>query len=158
MFVGIRCARKLWPNRWRKNDRGWSRRCALASASKPNVKVAPAAALIIAWLPVRVLPAPPRSPAQRRFRAAVVIVFNFSWLCRRRRGKARSLSCAIDWCRPKCRPSLWPRQTLSRRNFRSRAETGSNVGREPTRTWESRRRSRPAAKCSVFSSQRRSLA
>jgi hypothetical protein len=39
------------------------------SASKPNVKVAPAAALIIAWLQVRVLRAPPRSSAQMRFPA-----------------------------------------------------------------------------------------
>jgi hypothetical protein len=46
--------------------------------------------LIIAWFQVRVLPAPPRSPAQIRFPGAFVIVFDFPWLCRRRRAHAVS--------------------------------------------------------------------
>jgi hypothetical protein len=41
-------------------------------------------ACIIVWLPVRVLPAPPRSPGQFRFPGAVGIVFDFPRLCRRR--------------------------------------------------------------------------
>ena len=43
----------------------------------------------------------------------------------------RELSPGIGGCCQKCRPGLWPRQALSRRNFRSRAETGSNVSRDP---------------------------
>jgi hypothetical protein len=54
---------------------------------------------IIAWLRFRVLPAPPRSPAQFRFPCAVGIVFDFPWLCRERRGIARSLSPGIGGCR-----------------------------------------------------------
>ncbi len=85
---------------------------------------------IIACSAVRVLPAPPRSPAKLRFPGAVGIVFNIPRLCRWRPGIARSLSPGIGKCRQKCRPGLWPRQTLSRRNSRSRTETGSNVGRD----------------------------
>jgi hypothetical protein len=76
--------------------------------------------LIIAWPRFRVLPAPPRSPAQFRFPGAVGIVFDFPWLCRRRRGTARSLLTRIGQCREKCHPRLWPRQTFSRRNSRPR--------------------------------------
>jgi hypothetical protein len=86
-------------------------------------RVAPA--FVIARVLVRVLPAPPPSPAQLRFPAAVEIVFNFPRLCGRIRGIARSLPAAIDQCGQKCGPSLWPRRTFSRRNSRSRTETGS---------------------------------
>ena len=48
-------------------------------------------------------------------------------LCRRARGRARSLSPGTGRCRRKCRPGLWPRQTVSLRDSCSRTETGSNV-------------------------------
>jgi hypothetical protein len=51
-------------------------------------------------------------------------------LCRRIRRRARSLSPGIGPSRPKCHPSLWPLQTVSRRDSCSRTETGSNVGRD----------------------------
>jgi hypothetical protein len=66
--------------------------------------------IIARWL-VRVLPAPPRSPAQFRFPGALGIVFDFPWLCRRGRGTARSLWPGIGGCCQKRPPSLWPRQT-----------------------------------------------
>jgi hypothetical protein len=94
------------------------------SVSRPEYPI-----IISRWL-VRVLPAPPRSPAQLPFPGAVRIVFNFPRLCRRRLGMARSLSRRIGQCRHKCSPSLWPRQTFSRWNSRSQTETGSNVGRD----------------------------
>ena len=101
---------------------------------------------IIAWLQVRVLPAPPRSPAQFRFPGATGIVFDFPWLCRREREIARSLSPGIGRCRRKCRPGLWPHQTLSRRNSLSRTETGSNVSRDRFELANSRRTSIRRAK------------
>ena len=91
----------------------WRRRC----ASCP----------IISCWQVRVLPAPPRSPAQLRFPGAVGIVFNFPRPCRQRRQTGQSLPRGIRRHRQKCRPRLSARQTLSRRNSRSRTETGSNL-------------------------------
>jgi hypothetical protein len=76
------------------------------------------------------LPPPPHSLAQFRFLGAGGIVFNLPWLRRWRREIARSLSPGIGQCRQQSPRSLWPRQTVSRRNFRSRTETGSNVGRD----------------------------
>ena len=76
------------------------------------------------------LPPPPRTPSQFRFPGATGIVFDFPWLCRREREIARSLSPEIGRFRRKCRPGLWPHQTLSRRNSLSRTETGSNVSRD----------------------------
>jgi hypothetical protein len=67
---------------------------------------------IIAWLPVRVLPAPPPSRAQSRFRVAVGIVFDFPWLCRLRRGIAWSLPPGIGPVTPKV-----PRQSLASPNL-----------------------------------------
>jgi hypothetical protein len=76
------------------------------------------------------LPAPPRSPAKRRFPVAFGIAFDFSWLCRRRRVRVRSLSSEIGRCRQKRGRGLWPRETFFRRNSRRRKETGSNVSRD----------------------------
>jgi hypothetical protein len=42
------------------------------------------------------------------FPGAVGIVFDVPWLCRRRRGIARSLSPGIDWCRQKMPPPSLP--------------------------------------------------
>jgi hypothetical protein len=111
-----------------------------------------------AWHAVWVLQRPPRTPAQFPFPGAGGIVFNFPRLCRRRRGMARSLSPGITQFRRKCRPGLWPRQTFSRRNFRSRTETGSECLQRRVRVlnaWasSSARRSRGATlrtECSRF--------
>jgi hypothetical protein len=87
---------------------------------------------IISRLPVRVLPAPPRSPAQLQFPGAVEIVFNIPRLCRRRRGTGRSLSTGIGRCRRRRCRGLWPRQLFpggilagEQRLVRMSAETGS---------------------------------
>jgi hypothetical protein len=74
------------------------------------------------WSSVRVLPA--------RFPGAVGIVFDFPRLCRWRGEIAQSLPPRIGRCRQKCRPGLWPRQTVSGRNSAREEETGSNVGRD----------------------------
>ena len=91
-------------------------------------------ALITAWLQVQFLPGPPRSPAQIRFPAAGGIVFKFPRLWRGKSERTQSLSREIDRRRHKLRPSLWPRQTLSRRSWRLRqrlvrplTETGSSL-------------------------------
>jgi hypothetical protein len=77
------------------------------------------------------LPPPPRTPAQFRFPGAVGMVFDFPRLCRRRRGRARSLSPGICPSRPKCAPpvsglaKLFPGGTPTReqRPVRMSAET-----------------------------------
>jgi hypothetical protein len=86
--------------------------------------------LLISGSKVRVLVRPPRSPAKRHLPGATGIAFDFPRLCRPRRGIVRSLPPRIGRRRQKRRPGLWPSQTVSRRNSRSRTETGSNVGRD----------------------------
>jgi hypothetical protein len=46
---------------------------------------------------------------------------------------ARSLLAGIGQCRQKCPPSLWPRQTFSRRNALSRDRDGFECRQRPVR-------------------------
>jgi hypothetical protein len=105
---------------------------------------------IIARLPVRVLPAPPRSPAQIPFPGAVEIVFNIPRLCRRTRGIARSLPPGIGPVTPKMPTpvsgfaQLFPGTNWRRseRLVRLSPEMGSSLARA---IQDRHRRSRPPA-------------
>jgi hypothetical protein len=58
------------------------------------------------------------SPASaNRFPGAIGIVFDFPWLCRRRRGISSSLSSGIGQRRQKCHPGLWPLEPDSYRHL-----------------------------------------
>jgi hypothetical protein len=78
------------------------------SASKPNVKVAPAAAGA-------------NAVSRRRWNS-----LNFPGLWRGRH-RGQSLPREIGSGRQKSRPSLWPRQTVSRQEFAAPTETGSTT-------------------------------
>jgi hypothetical protein len=75
---------------------------------------------IIVWLPVRVLPAPPRSPAQSWFPGALGIVANFPWLCRSTRHAVA-----------RCLGGHWPTLDLFQIRLTAEMTTDAGCGVDP---------------------------